>query len=459
MRHEGIRRQPNPITVSLFRVFQTLYKQGDWFSFSKRRAPSLVCIDDNRSCMKHWKCGFFFIDRRAILGAMVWRHPDAAIDDPRPAAGSFNMADVRRLRAHVIKLRDMPEGVLVLSSYGPPASADAVIPEPAPEDLVVGTLSSKIVAKAEASRNSTTQTSLFVGDGDESDDDDACVEIPLVTPLRKGIMVDDAATSSAGVSRSRPSFGPAPSFKDVSGDAIHTDFFLFSVVYWEESRMLIHEYFGDLTKEVFKDPSICKTIIDRFPTLGEMVRVESLSDDQLTAKMSVLHCMMMAHGGELLARYRGLNQSHHEYVLSADSRLKGYEEKVANMTGLELQVSALKNPRLRGRREKKKIKSLTKSLDNMHAEVARLSASLNQATILEAKRDEEILQLKTTPLEFSSFFRGQFQGLVRKFLSSDEFSRVLGELISLAASTGFDRGLSMHRTKDEFADALKNMVN
>ncbi|GKC19379.1 hypothetical protein Tco_1021529 [Tanacetum coccineum] len=46
---------------------------------------------------------------------MVWRHLDVAIDDPRPTVGSFNMADVRRLSAHVIKLRDMPEGVLVLS--------------------------------------------------------------------------------------------------------------------------------------------------------------------------------------------------------------------------------------------------------------------------------------------------------------------------------------------------------
>nr|GEY29166.1 putative reverse transcriptase domain-containing protein [Tanacetum cinerariifolium] len=70
--------------VTLFRVFQMLCKQGDWFSFAKRRAPSPVCIDDNRSCMK-------------------------------PAAGSFSMADVRRLSTHVIKLRDMPKGVLVLS--------------------------------------------------------------------------------------------------------------------------------------------------------------------------------------------------------------------------------------------------------------------------------------------------------------------------------------------------------
>ncbi|GJY38117.1 hypothetical protein Tco_0424481 [Tanacetum coccineum] len=157
-----------------------------------------------------------------------------------------------------------------------------------------------------------------------------------------------------------------------------------------------------------------------------MVRVESLSNDQLDAKISVLHCMMMSHGGELLARYRGLNQSHHEYVLSADSRLKGYEEKVASLTGLELQVSTLKkqvsglNDKLasfdassakskaKGKEMKKKIKPLTKILDNLHSEVARLSAALNQATILEAERDGEILRLKATPSKFSSFFRGQF---------------------------------------------------
>ncbi|GKB96655.1 hypothetical protein Tco_0982792 [Tanacetum coccineum] len=137
-----------------------------------------------------------------------------------------------------------------------------------------------------------------------------------------------------------------------------------------------------------------------------MVRVEGLSDDQLTAKMSMLHCMMMSQGGELLACYRRLNQSHREYVLSTDSRLKGYEE-IAGLTGLELQSKA------KGNERKKKIKSLSKSLDNLHSE----------------------------------------------FLASDEFSRVQGELLSLATRAGFERGLSMHWTKDEFADVLKKIVN
>ncbi|GJW73882.1 hypothetical protein Tco_0133252 [Tanacetum coccineum] len=158
-------------------------------------------------------------------------------------------------------------------------------------------------------------------------------------------------------------------------------------------------------------------MVDQFPTLREMVRVESLSDDQLIAK-------------------------------TTDSRLKGYEERVAGLIRQELQVSALKrqvfglNDKLSSSyasfakskaKGKKKIKSLTKSLDNLHAE--------------------------TTPSELASFFRVQFQGLVRKFLTFDEFSRVQGELLSLAASAGFERELSMHQTKDEFDVVLKKMAH
>ncbi|GJX58899.1 hypothetical protein Tco_0290289 [Tanacetum coccineum] len=51
----------------------------------------------------------------AIPDYISWRHPDSTINDLKPLAGSFNMKDVRRLSTHVVKLRDMPEGVLVLS--------------------------------------------------------------------------------------------------------------------------------------------------------------------------------------------------------------------------------------------------------------------------------------------------------------------------------------------------------
>ncbi|GJR72879.1 hypothetical protein Tco_0085244 [Tanacetum coccineum] len=446
--------------------------KGDWFYFAKRRAPSSVCIDDNCSCMKHWKSGFFLIDRRATPNSIVWRHLSTAIDDPRPAASSFNMADVRRLSTHVIKLRDMPEGVLVLFGLSPvwkscvsdlvlwvpmemlwrlpfycthPVDVNAVISDPTPEDLAVGTPSAKILAKAEASEKRKAFTSGATSS-----------HILLVTPIRsaavipslgnqggssvapaaegpgtrdsqgKGIMVDDVVAPPIGVSPLRPSSGPASSFRDVSKYDIHTYFFPFSVgpyyaAYPEGGVAGNCEFtrkewddpyrptFEILTKEVFKDPVVYKTVVDQFPTPRERVWVKTLSEDQLTAKMSVLHCMICRM---MLQR------------------------KVAGLSGnLSSSDVAFAKSKAKGKERKKKIKSLTKSLDQLNAEVTHLSTALNQAIVPEAEKDEEILRLKAIPPE------------------------VQGELFSLASSTGFKRGLSMHRTKDEFAALLKKMAH
>ncbi|GKB88792.1 hypothetical protein Tco_0961064 [Tanacetum coccineum] len=348
------------------------------------------------------------------------------------------MADVRRLRAHVIKLRDMPEERLPFYCTSP-AAADTVILNPSPTNLTAGTPSAKVLAKAEASQKQKSCTfgatssqvakrtrfalAQSFGSTTRLSFGGSSVAPAAEDSRGKGIMADDATTPSVGVSRPRPSFEPVPSFRDVSRDAIHADFFPFSAgpyyaIYPQDGVVRNCEFtreewdapyqptFGVLTKELFKDPAIYKTVVDQFPTPGEMVRVEALSEDKLSANMSVLHCMMMSHSGELLSRYFGLLQFHYEYVLSLDSRLKGYEEKVASLTGLELQSKA------KGNERKKKIKSLTKSLDNLHVEVAPLSAALNQATVLEAVKDEEILRLKITPSEFASFFCGQFQDSV-----------------------------------------------
>nr|GEY90593.1 hypothetical protein [Tanacetum cinerariifolium] len=313
------------------------------------------------------------------------------------------MVDVRRLNAHITKLRDMPEGVLVLPGLIIGIHDFLCLSEwtGAERKASTSSVASSHVAKRTRSSlaqssGSTTQPSLFVGDDDESDDD-ACVEILLVTPLHSAAVIP--SLGNHGGSSVAPT-AEGSNTRDSRGKGIMVD----DVVApsgGEEWDAPYRPSFGVLTKEVFKDPAIYKTIVDQFPTPREMVRVEGLSDDQLTTQMSMLQCMMMPYGGELLARYHRLNQSHHEYVLLIDSRKKSYEEKVADLTGLELQVSTLKKQvsglndmlatfdasfsksKAKGKERKKMIKSFSKSLDNLHTEVARLSATLNQATILD----------------------------------------------------------------------------
>ncbi|GJT16098.1 putative reverse transcriptase domain-containing protein, partial [Tanacetum coccineum] len=141
---------------------------------------------------------------------MSWRHPDSAIDDPKPPVGSYNREDVRRLSVHVVKLRDMPEGVLVLSGLSrvwksqtcdpvlrgangngvgevmeapffsvPPAAADTLIPDPTLKDLAAGTLTPYLVpSDAEHPRDQPLPTDAsptalspgYVADSDPDED-------------------------------------------------------------------------------------------------------------------------------------------------------------------------------------------------------------------------------------------------------------------------------------------------
>ncbi|GJZ85826.1 hypothetical protein Tco_0651165 [Tanacetum coccineum] len=100
-------------SVTLFRVFYKLSKQGDWFSFEKRAGKDFrgKILNETFSCMKKWKGRFFFIDRRAIPDAMCWRHHDSDISDPAPKDG-FDEADVIALTHQSIDIRGIPSGLL-----------------------------------------------------------------------------------------------------------------------------------------------------------------------------------------------------------------------------------------------------------------------------------------------------------------------------------------------------------
>nr|GEX75275.1 hypothetical protein [Tanacetum cinerariifolium] len=100
--------------VTLFCVFQCLCKQGDWFSFSKRRNTKDVCMDDGPSSLKKWKDKFFLIDRRGIPEYLTRRHSYSCVSDDLPTDG-YDQNDMERLCARLIHLCEMREEMLVRS--------------------------------------------------------------------------------------------------------------------------------------------------------------------------------------------------------------------------------------------------------------------------------------------------------------------------------------------------------
>ncbi|GKA54412.1 putative reverse transcriptase domain-containing protein [Tanacetum coccineum] len=130
--------------------------------------------------------------------------------------------------------------------YTPLAAPDVVIPRPTQEDLVPATPSTKVLAKAEASKKQRASTSrvapsqvakctrsatvhssrgsvrpnLFDDDysaDDESDDDDACVEISLITPICSAATIPVGGNQSEG---SVPSAAEGPSNRGFIDDVV-----------------------------------------------------------------------------------------------------------------------------------------------------------------------------------------------------------------------------------------------
>ncbi|GJX81320.1 hypothetical protein Tco_0330801 [Tanacetum coccineum] len=105
-----------PHTVSLFRVFYKLCKQGHWFLFeNKIGGRSMNFFKEVTSSLKGWKKKFFLIDRRAIPDAMPWRHSDTDVRDDFP--NNYNEEHADRLATPVVLLRPPPCGLTMVCRH------------------------------------------------------------------------------------------------------------------------------------------------------------------------------------------------------------------------------------------------------------------------------------------------------------------------------------------------------
>ena len=68
---------------------------------------------------------------------------------------------------------------------------------------------------------------------------------------------------------------------------------------------------------------------------------------------------------------------------------------------------------------------------------------------MKRKYEKDINKIKTG---VASFFRDDFEKLVRRFLESDEFSQAFASVINLGVSGGLERGLRMGRSETQFQD-------
>ncbi|GJS03232.1 malonyl-coenzyme A:anthocyanin 3-O-glucoside-6''-O-malonyltransferase-like protein [Tanacetum coccineum] len=189
-------------------------------------------------------------------------------------------------------------------------------------------------------------------------------------------------------------------------------------------------------KELYKDPKVCRTAIDHFPTPAEIHRLHELSSVELSDRMSVLQCQLITHGRAFHARY--------DHSLREESTVHASEE----VSWLNADLGALKS-KCEATEHKlsswdKKHRKYRSERDTLAKEKAKIEEELKSQLEHRERQAEEIQG------SITSFFQSDFTPLVRRFLKSSEFNRAFAGVLNTAISVGVERGLRMGRTDEEF---------
>ena len=227
---------------------------------------------------------------------------------------------------------------------------------------------------------------------------------------------------------------------------------------------------GVLKKEIFKDPHACRVFAQRSITPAEALRVDDLTTEQLSDRMSVLTCLMFSHSTTLNGRYTAgsekLNRLLARYErqkrlldCQADDLKKQTQYTVsANKTVAELTKKLEKYDRKSMKRTKlaTELVEVKSKLKACEAEVRELRGTLSeQESELHGCKDiiaDRNRFIEKTRDDITSFFHHDFETLTRRFLGSGEFRQALAGVSSMAVSAGFERGVRVCRSANEILD-------
>ncbi|GKA91536.1 hypothetical protein Tco_0813406 [Tanacetum coccineum] len=235
-------------------------------------------------------------------------------------------------------------------------------------------------------------------------------------------------------------------------------------------------------------PDVCRKALDQTITPAELRRTESLLPLELSNHVNVLSVLLVSHGYELNSRYTNLVSSKALLQEKLDQKKGDVRLLRSEVTYLYDKLKKLQrdydalgqeNRELCSQRDAafEEVKKLQSKLTNAKAAFVGLMEELTQTN---AKLSEQALTVRDLHNELSlersksqgyknsadelraeiaHFIGSGVEGLVRKFLSSDEFYAALAHVASPGINYGVERGLHMGRIDADFEMAVQKVYN
>ncbi|KAJ0922637.1 hypothetical protein HanPSC8_Chr05g0206221 [Helianthus annuus] len=100
-------------TLLSFRRFFRLAKSGDWFTFETSQVNTCL-VSSMVTTLGAWKDRFFWVSDDIVPFKMVWRHPDAVLNELEPSTLEINTRFLEIIRMSPSRVCPFPEHLLML---------------------------------------------------------------------------------------------------------------------------------------------------------------------------------------------------------------------------------------------------------------------------------------------------------------------------------------------------------
>ncbi|KAF5766691.1 hypothetical protein HanXRQr2_Chr15g0718401 [Helianthus annuus] len=407
-------------SLLLFRRFFRLAKNGDWFTFEATKVDTCL-VSSMVTTLGSWKDQFFWVSDSIIPFKMIWRRPDAVLNDPEPSESDLNDAFLSAIRGCPSRVRPFPEHLLVLLGV------------------------SNIWAKADRDpvlmRNGVVMSALdFIKSDDTSDVifEDAPTVPGENVVVEAGVEQDKELVVHGKKVRGKK---VTPVQESSSRDAGGLDPEGVYVPAWQVKN-----------DDTFKDAAVCEDALSHLAPPSVRETIAEMDDDFMLSRMVLTTCNLAAMLPQGITRFRQRMREYEDFSKKKDKMKSSLASMKKEVAGFAEKEAAWK----------KEVDDLKK----MHAiEMGDLRKSF-EANLLKLKADREALSVQQQAFreekEGLKASVGQvtadnqwliehgFQQVVTYLLHSKEFNSALGDvytkLLNLGKHQGLTAGFKLHES-------------
>ncbi|KAJ0589602.1 hypothetical protein HanIR_Chr04g0188121 [Helianthus annuus] len=452
----------DPSLLSFHRFFR-LAKNGDWFTFDTTKVDKCL-VSSMVTTLGAWKDRFFWVSDSIVHFKMVWRQPEAVLNEPEPSEFELNSCFLVAIRKCPLRVRPFPEHLLVLlgiSKLWDKSNRDPVfmrdgqvmssldfVKSDDTSDVVfavargseqrfevssyVSVPNVKGFTKVPTPKVSTRWSNRRLLKGADQPSGSEAIDISddIVMSAEQGSEggVEKEKEKELVVTRKKKKLVKKVAVPAIQGSSGK------SVEGLEESSAdeIYVPNWGVKVGDSFKDPAVCADVLANFAPPSVRDSISEMEGDTMISRMILSNCNLSALLAEGVTRFRKGMQEYEEFTKKKD-KMK------ASIASMKKEIDGF------AKKEEAWVKKMHEVTSRHEVEVEGLKKELEVLKVQEKTSLEEQERLKASEVRLVDdnrwLIEHGFQQVVTYLLHSSECNHVFGAVYTKLLAHGRYQGL------------------